>query len=171
MRLRVDQLVGIDAKYSSISHPLIILELFSIDLIINTSSVFTAQNDKGLNMTECQDLPCSPALTSLHFAPEQPHHFVHLISSLLSPSECTSVTATHTNLVPSNVTPSTVRSREIFTNDTLAHTLWARIKGFYDGTKDTDVKGVGRIVDEDGEAWVITGLNECFRLCLYEKGL
>jgi hypothetical protein len=107
----------------------------------------------------------SPTLSYLSFTPEKPHHFVHIISNLLNPSECASVIASHNNLIPSNVTPLTIRTREVFDDPALAEKLWGRIRGFY----ETDASS-GRVCDEDGEAWVISGLNERFRLCLYEQG-
>lgn len=106
-----------------------------------------------------------PTLTSLAFKIEKPHHFVHIISNLLAPSECEAIIGSHKNLIPSNVTPETVRTREVFDDSALAEKLWERIRGFYENDTAT-----GRVYDEDGEAWVVSGLNERFRLCFYEKG-
>lgn len=104
-------------------------------------------------------------LTSLDFKPEKPHHFVHIISNLLTPSECEAIITSHKNLIPSNVTPETIRTREVFDDSALASKLWSRIRGFYENDAAT-----GTVYDEDGDVWVVSGLNERFRLCLYEKG-
>ncbi len=110
-----------------------------------------------------------PALHSLPFSPEKAHHFVHVISNLLTPEECSEIIDSHQNLTPSNVTPETVRMREIFDDEQLAETLWARLRQVYD-LSNIDINPT-RIFDEYGEPWVLSGLNSRFRLCLYEKGM
>jgi len=110
-----------------------------------------------------------PALRSLPFAPEKAHHFVHVISNLLNSEECSEIINSYQNLTPSNVTPETVRTREIFDDEELAETLWARLRQVYD-LSNFDIDPT-RIVDEDGETWTLSGLNSRFRLCLYEKGM
>jgi hypothetical protein len=64
--------------------------------------------------------------------------------------------------VPSNVTPTTIRDREVFSNPELATLLWSRISPFFQNEK---------VVDEDGENWSVSGLNETFRLCRYTTGM
>lgn len=126
---------------------------------------FPIQSVKSYQTTMAEP---QPILHSLSFKPEKAHHFVHIISSFLNPSECESIIASHTNLIPSNVTPETIRSREVFEDEELAERLWTRLQQLPEYT-DND-SGAVRIIDKDGEAWVIEGLNPRFRLCLYEKG-
>ncbi|KUJ11654.1 uncharacterized protein LY89DRAFT_688836 [Mollisia scopiformis] len=99
-------------------------------------------------------------LTHLPFPTTDPTHFVHIISNLLSLSECNSIIASHTDLSPSNLTYGTIRTREQFFDRPLANRLWSRISKFYAGT---------RIQDEDGYWWVAKGLNPDLRLSKYEK--
>jgi hypothetical protein len=101
-------------------------------------------------------------ISTLSLPTINPTRSVHLISNLLTPSECTSIISSHKNLASSNVTPTTVRDREVFTDSALASLLWSRISPFFEKEK---------IVDEDGEEWSISGLNEGFRLCRYVEGM
>ncbi|TVY53783.1 hypothetical protein LSUE1_G009840 [Lachnellula suecica] len=105
--------------------------------------------------------PPTPTLTHLPISSPDPTHFVHIISNLLSPSECASIISTHTNLSPSNLTPGTIRTRETFTDEALAARLWSRMEKFYKGD---------RIQDADGVWWTASGLNPGLRLSKYEKG-
>ncbi|PMD40324.1 hypothetical protein L207DRAFT_511830, partial [Hyaloscypha variabilis F] len=107
--------------------------------------------------------PSPPTLQTLPIPTLTPPRSIHLISNLLTPTECTSLISTHTNLIPSNVTPTTVRDREIFTDAALASLLWSRISTFFQ-------EEMGKVVDEDGEGWTVRGLNETFRLCRYTQG-
>ncbi|KAF2705741.1 hypothetical protein K504DRAFT_536726 [Pleomassaria siparia CBS 279.74] len=68
---------------------------------------------------------------------------------------------TNFNLIPSNVTPETVRAREQFDDDELSALLWERLREFY---------GEDRVKDEGGCWWTATRLNEKFRLCRYDAG-
>jgi hypothetical protein len=110
-----------------------------------------------------------PTLTSLSFSPslntpsppDPTTHFLHTITSLLSPQECTSIITSHQKLIPSNVTPGTKRDREAFDEPELSLLLWARLRQFY---------GKDRVKDEDGQWWRARGLNERFRLCRYLPG-
>jgi len=88
-------------------------------------------------------------------------HFVNIITNLLSESECQNLISSHKDLIPSNVTPQTIRTREQFDDCELSDLLWERLKYFY---------GKHRVKDEEGYWWKATGLNERFRLCRYEKG-
>lgn len=88
-------------------------------------------------------------------------YFVHVISNLLTPQECSLIINGHRNLIPSNVTPTTVRDREQFDDETLAELLWSRLEQLY---------GNDRIQDEDGMWWKAKGLNSRFRLCRYLPG-
>jgi hypothetical protein len=90
-----------------------------------------------------------------------PTHFVHVLSNLLSKSECEEIIKAHTNLVPSNITAGTIRTREQFDDPALASRLWSRISHFY---KDD------RIKDEDGYWWKCKGLNVHMRLSKYNSG-
>ena len=93
--------------------------------------------------------------------PTPPEHFIHLIHNLLTPVECAQVISTHQNLIPSNVTPSTKRDRELFEDERLAEMLWERLTEFY---------GEDRVRDEDGQWWRAKSLNERLRLCRYSPG-
>ncbi|KAG0645410.1 hypothetical protein D0Z07_8955 [Hyphodiscus hymeniophilus] len=105
-----------------------------------------------------------PTLTNLSLSHPSltppPSHFVHQIHNLLSTQECLSLILSHKNLIASNVTPTTIRTREAFTDYALATLLWSRLP-FYHDTK---------ILDEANHSWFAVGLNERFRLCRYEKG-
>ncbi|KAF2800243.1 hypothetical protein K505DRAFT_383349 [Melanomma pulvis-pyrius CBS 109.77] len=103
-----------------------------------------------------------PTRTDLPFpGSNQTTHFVHVIHNLVSSSECQKLIESHKNLVPSNVTPETIRTREQFDDEALSELLWERLRDFY---------GEDRVKDEDGCWWNVTGLNERFRLCRYDKG-
>jgi hypothetical protein len=88
-------------------------------------------------------------------------HKVHVVTNLLSSSECSTIIAQHTNLTPSNVLRDTIRDREIFDDQALSGLLWSRLKGFLENEK---------VVDKDGCEWAAEGLNERFRLCRYLPG-
>lgn len=115
-----------------------------------------------------------PSLTNIpldacttHLEPRSIHH----ITNLLSPAECVSVIATHLNLVPSNITSGTVRDREVFDDGSLSSLLLERINPFFsDDKKQGTGRIAGRIVDEDGDTWLIERLNEKWRLCRYREG-
>jgi hypothetical protein len=106
-----------------------------------------------------------PTIKSLDFPTSNPDHFVHIISNLLTESECTSIIETHKNLTVSNVSPGTIRTRQQFDDEQLATSVWGRIRGLYEGREGSKVK------DEDGQWWRVLGLNSRWRLCLYEKGI
>jgi hypothetical protein len=99
-------------------------------------------------------------LSHLLFPATDPTHFVHILSNLMTPEECTNMIASHTNLEPSNLTRGTIRTRETFIDHALARKLWSRMKPYYVGN---------RIKDEEGYWWVAKGLNPGFRLSKYEK--
>jgi hypothetical protein len=103
-----------------------------------------------------------PAVESVPLPTIAPEREVHLISNLLIQQECTSIIDDHTNLVPSNITPTTIRDREIFSDFDLASLLWSRVHPLFPNE---------RVIDEDGETWKVTGLNEVFRLCRYVQGM
>ncbi|KAE8440824.1 hypothetical protein EG329_006405 [Mollisiaceae sp. DMI_Dod_QoI] len=88
-------------------------------------------------------------------------HQIHIITNLLTPSECSSIISDHNNLIPSHVTPTTVRDREAFDDHVLSELLWERLKLFF---------GSEKLEDEDGCQWEVEGLNERFRLCRYLPG-
>jgi hypothetical protein len=101
-------------------------------------------------------------LTTLPLPSSNPTHFVHLISNLLTPTDCYSIITSHTNLVPSETTPGTIREREQFSDPELLTKLWSRLKPFYE--RD-------RVQDEDGNWWRAKGLNAALRLSRYEEGM
>lgn len=94
------------------------------------------------------------------------HNSIDIITSLLNPSECATIIEKHQNLTPSNITPETVRTREVFEDAELAERVWERLKGFYGNITG----GKGTVIDEDGEVWKAKGFNEVWRLCFYEEG-
>src|SRR5258707_2665299 len=102
-----------------------------------------------------------PTLTTIPLPSLAPPRSIYLISNLLSADECTRIIHSYTNLVPSNVTPTTIRDREVFSDACLASSLWSRISTFFQDEK---------VVDEDGENWSVRSLNETFRLCRYVAG-
>ncbi|KAG9228989.1 hypothetical protein BJ875DRAFT_214147 [Amylocarpus encephaloides] len=103
-----------------------------------------------------------PTLLDLPFEGSNPTtHFINIIQNFLTEEECQGLIGSHKNLIPSNVTPETIRLREQFDDESLAELLWSRLKGFYEGH---------RLKDNEGNWWRITGLNERFRLCRYDKG-
>jgi hypothetical protein len=87
--------------------------------------------------------------------------FVHIISNLLTPTECESIIQTHTtSLIPHELTLTT-RLRKIFDDEELAETLWSRLRPVYGGMK---------VVDEDHCSWTASRLNTRFRFAKYERG-
>jgi hypothetical protein len=58
-----------------------------------------------------------------------------------------------------------VRTRQAFDDEQLASLIWQRVKPHFDNDEELHT-----IVDEDGEVWDVSGLNERWRLCLYEDG-
>jgi hypothetical protein len=102
------------------------------------------------------------SLTPLPIEPSDPTQSIHILSNLLSKSECEEVIKSHTNLVPSNITDGTIRTREQLDDAALVSLLWSRISHFY---KDD------RIQDEDGYWWKAKGLNIHMRLSKYDAGL
>jgi len=142
--------------------PLLSIEIHFLAITSeNQFTLSTAINSAA--MTSPSTSPSPSTLQTLPLPTLSPPRSIHLISNLLTPTECTSLIDTHTNLIPSNVTPTTVRDREIFTDPGLASLLWSRIATFFQ-------EKMGKVVDEDGEAWTVRGLNETFRLCRYTQG-
>ncbi|KAE9362940.1 hypothetical protein N431DRAFT_294476, partial [Stipitochalara longipes BDJ] len=90
-----------------------------------------------------------------------PPRSIYFVPNLLSPEECTKITTSYTNLVHSDVRPTTIREREVFTDPLVATLLWSRISPLFQDEK---------VRDEDGESWSVRGLNETFRLCRYILG-
>lgn len=103
----------------------------------------------------------SITLKHLDFPSDDPTHFVHILSSLLSEEECAEIIKSHTNLVRSNLTLGTIRTREEFKDRALVALLWSRMKPFY---------ASNRIKDDEGYWWKAKGLNKNLRLSKYEKG-
>jgi hypothetical protein len=103
----------------------------------------------------------SVSLTTLPIDSSDPTHFVHILSNLLSKSECEEVIKSHINLVPSNITTGTIRTREQFDDPALTSLLWSRISHIYKSD---------RIKDADGYWWKAKGLNTNLRLSKYDAG-
>ena len=96
---------------------------------------------------------------------KRPEEFVHIISNLLSKEECEAILASHTNLVPANITTNTIRDREMFFDPELAALLWSRLSPFYN--PDENLDGAAEIKDEENQLWRIKNLNDRFRLARY----
>ena len=118
-----------------------------------------------------------PTLSLLPHPSTNPDDYIHIVSNLLTPTECTSIIDKYQDLKPSNVTTGTVRTRQVFEDAELAEVVWGRLRGFYaHGKKEEETsdkergRGRGTVVDEDGELWIAEGLNEVWRLCCYEEG-
>jgi hypothetical protein len=90
-----------------------------------------------------------------------PETLVHIISSLLTPSECTALITEHDASLISHDVTLTVRKRTIFSDADLACLLWERLAPFF---------GDETIVDEEGYSWSASHLNPRFRYCKYETG-
>jgi hypothetical protein len=130
----------------------------------STNSISTASHiNSHISIIHKMSSKPSPQIQHLFLpSPSDPVHSLDLIASLLTPPECTSLISSHTDLIPSNVTPGTIRTREQFSDPALSEEIWSRMQKFYSGD---------RIQDEDGEWWRAKGLNSMFRLCKYESGL
>src|ERR1700757_3498185 len=101
----------------------------------------------------------SPTLTCLPLPHPSDENFVHVISNLLTPTECAALIQEHTSsMIPHDLT-LTSRLRKIFDDEGLAETLWNRLEPFY---------GSIQIVDEDGCRWTASRLNTRFRFAKYE---
>ncbi|KIW25044.1 uncharacterized protein PV07_10717 [Cladophialophora immunda] len=92
-----------------------------------------------------------------------PSRSVDIVSSLLTPAECTDLITTHDHEADMHAISGTYTSRlrKIIEDDDLAELLWSRLSRIYQGTE---------VVDEDGQVWSAMGLNPCFRLCKYRAG-
>jgi hypothetical protein len=130
---------------------------------ISTSTAFYNISEYYTNTIISREMSSRPGpkLQHIPLPSPDPTQFVHLITSLLTPTECAHFISSHTNLIPSNIVPGTIRTREQFEDTALAEEIWERIRVFYEGD---------RIQDEDGEWWRAKGLNHMFRLCKYERG-
>ncbi|KAH7419171.1 hypothetical protein BKA64DRAFT_650236 [Cadophora sp. MPI-SDFR-AT-0126] len=109
---------------------------------------------------------------------------VHIFQNLLSAQECQEIINSHTNLIPANVTPETIRDRQVFEDEKLAEVVWGRIQPFFlsSGEEETKTSGVGEgqddrfeviegiVKDKDSDSWKVSGLNERWRLARYGPG-
>lgn len=97
---------------------------------------------------------------------------IHILHDLLSPQKCEELIGAHLDLIPANVTAQTVRTRQVFEDEELAASIWKQIECFFVEELDVqrDDRAVGLVKDADGEVWKVKGLNERWRLCLYEAG-
>ena len=106
---------------------------------------------------------------------------IYVFKDLLAEEECLKIIKDNRDLVPSNVSPETVRSRQVFEDGELAERVWKRIERFFvdggenggvvDSERDEDDKVYGVVVDGDGEKWKVSSLNERWRLCCYDVGM
>lgn len=103
----------------------------------------------------------SPTLSKLPLPNPSAENYVHVISDLLSPSECEALINAHTPSLATNGQQLTNRLRHMIDDDALAAKLWERLEPFYDNLQ---------IVDEEQVGWTAAGLNSRFRFCLYESG-
>jgi hypothetical protein len=92
---------------------------------------------------------------------DDPETWVHIISHLLTPSECTNLISKHDDALISHDVTLTLRKRKVFDDEALADLLWSRLKPFF---------GTQQIIDEDSSSWMASHLNTRFRYCKYEKG-
>lgn len=97
---------------------------------------------------------------------------IYIFHDLLSQSQCEDVIGAHLDLVPANVTAQTVRTRQVFEDEELATSVWEKIKDSFVEELESQEgdRAVGLVKDSDGEVWKVKGLNERWRLCLYEAG-
>jgi hypothetical protein len=103
----------------------------------------------------------SPTLSHLPLPNPSDENYVHIISNLLTPSECQTCIDEYTPALTTNGMQLTNRLRHLVDDEKLADKLWQRLMPFYG-----DVK----IVDEEQVSWSAAGLNSRFRFCLYESG-
>jgi hypothetical protein len=103
-----------------------------------------------------------PTLSHLPLPQTTDEVFVHIISHLFTPVECTALIAQHHPSLTSNATTHTNRLRDIFDDEDLADALWDRLKEFYEGFK---------VLDEEGCGWMASGLNTRFRFVRYGVGM
>jgi hypothetical protein len=100
-------------------------------------------------------------LSNVPLANESDEHFVHLISNLLTPTECSNIIAEQSpSLISVSGTYST-RLRHVYDNEDLSDRLWDRLEQFYETTK---------VTDSDGQIWTAKSLNSHFRYCKYKAG-
>jgi hypothetical protein len=103
----------------------------------------------------------SPTISRLPLANPSPIHFVDLVNSLLTSSECINLIREHTSsIIPVSGSYSN-RLRHIFTDVSLSELLWTRLAQFYEKTT---------ITDQEGQTWTAHSLNPVFRFCRYEAG-
>ncbi|KAK0125293.1 hypothetical protein ONS95_000677 [Cadophora gregata] len=109
---------------------------------------------------------------------------IYILQNLLSAKECKDIIKSHTNLIPANVTPETIRDRQVFQDEELAKRVWRRIQPFFlaseeeekrriedKGRKRSNVEGIeGNVEDKDRDVWKVSGLNEHWRLARYGIG-
>ncbi|KIK57933.1 hypothetical protein GYMLUDRAFT_61020 [Collybiopsis luxurians FD-317 M1] len=100
------------------------------------------------------------SLSRLPIPYESDENFVHIISGLLSDTECDAIIQKHSaDMVPHNLT-LTRRLRSVFEDEELSNTIWERLNPFY---------GNINITDEKGCRWLASGCNARFRFCRYEQ--
>ncbi|OQU96582.1 hypothetical protein CLAIMM_02647 [Cladophialophora immunda] len=75
-----------------------------------------------------------------------------MVSSLLTPAECTDLITTHDHEADMHAISGTYTSRlrKIIEDDELAELLWSRLSRIYQGTE---------VVDEDGQVWAGDGFS------------
>ena len=102
-----------------------------------------------------------PTLSKVDLPNQSNEHFVHLISNLLSPSECKQIIEDNEESLISTSGAYSKRLRHMYLDYNLVDVLWSRLEPFY---------GTDRVVDEEGRAWTATSLNPFLRFCKYTPG-
>ena len=82
---------------------------------------------------------------------------IYVFKDLLAEEECLKIIKDNRDLVPSNVSPETVRSRQVFEDGELAERVWKRIERFFvDGGENGGVVDSER--DEDDKVYGVVVL-------------
>ena len=100
----------------------------------------------------------SITLNKVSLPGESDEYFVHLINSLLTPSECNDLIAQYESELITSLASHSKRLRHMFDSQELAAKLWERLSQFYDGH---------RVTDSEGYTWVARRINTRFRFCKY----
>lgn len=131
----------------------------------------TIATDFSSTMSD-QPLSPSPTTHQIPLTHDVEQASIYIFDDLLTVEECDEIIQAYKDLIPSNVSPETVRTRQVFEDARLAEKVWKRIEGFFsEGSGEVNAKAVGMVVDGDGERWRVKGLNERWRLCCYDVGM
>lgn len=102
-----------------------------------------------------------PTLSKIDLPNQSNEHFVHLISNLLSTSECNKIIEDNEKSLISTSGAYSSRLRYMYFDHSLVELLWSRLEPFY---------GSDRVVDEEGQTWRAFSLNPFLRFCKYKPG-